>query len=215
MTTQQAAPLSIDAILGLGPVVPVIVHDDPLTAAPLAQALILGGVRVLEVTLRTPKALEVLARMAEQPGAVPGAGTVLTAAQWAQARQAGARFVVSPGLTPELLEAAADFPDCPMLPGVVTPSEVMRAREAGLRHLKLFPAEPMRARELLPAYASVFGDVRFCPTGGIHPGIAPEYLVLPNVACVGGSWLTPKAAVAAGDWAAITALAQATLTLRG
>jgi len=172
-----------------------------------------GGLRVLEVTLRTPAALEALHAMRAVEGAIVGAGTVLDAALYDEAIAAGARFVVSPGLTHALVTAAATRM-VPLLPGAATASEIMRAREAGLTRLKFFPAESLGGVAALKGYASVFPDVRFCPTGGIDASSAPAYLALRNVACVGGSWPLPAEALAARDWARIEALAREAAALR-
>ena len=205
--------MTLDDILDAAPVIPVIVFDRPADAVPLAQALLRGGLRVLEVTLRTPAALDVLRAMQEVEGAIVGAGTVLGAAQYDEAVAAGARFVVSPGLT-DRLAAAARERAVPLLPGTATASEVMRAREAGLTRLKFFPAESSGGVAALKGFGSVFPDVRFCPTGGIHAASAPAYLALPNVACVGGSWPLPADALAARDWPRIERLAREAAGLR-
>jgi 2-dehydro-3-deoxyphosphogluconate aldolase / (4S)-4-hydroxy-2-oxoglutarate aldolase len=200
--------MRIDEILALGPVVPVIVLDDPAAAVPLANALLEGGVRVLEITLRTPAALEAIRRVrAEVPDAVVGAGTVLTPASLAEVGELGAAFAVSPGVTPALLEAASRSP-VPLLPGAATASEVMALLDRGYRHMKLFPAEQVGGAPLLAALASPLPEARFCPTGGIDAEKAKVYLALPNVACVGGSWIVPREAIARGDWARIAALAR-------
>lgn len=202
-------------LLDLSPVIPVLVIDRARDAVPLANALLEGGLRVLEVTLRTPAALEVIRQIAGAlPQAVVGAGTVLNAAQLCAARDAGAAFAVSPGLTPALAAASRDI-GLPLLPGVQTASEVMAAREAGFACLKFFPAQPAGGVPMLKALAGPFPELRFCPTGGITLASAPDFLALPNVACVGGTWLTPREAVAAGDWAAITALARQAAGLAG
>lgn len=205
--------MTLDDILDAAPVIPVIVLDRPADARPLAEALLRGGLRVLEVTLRTPAALEALRAMQEVEGAIVGAGTVLGADQYDEATAAGARFVVSPGLTDRLAAAAAERA-VPLLPGTATASEVMRAREAGLTRLKFFPAESSGGVAALKGFAGVFPDVRFCPTGGIHAGSAPAYLALPNVACVGGSWPMPAEALAARDWPRIERLAREAAGLR-
>lgn len=193
---------------------PVIVLDDPRRAVPLARALVAGGIRVLEVTLRTPAALEsIRAIAAEVPEAIVGAGTVLNAEDLARAADAGARFAVSPGASPRLLEAGRGM-SIPLLPGVVTPSEVMGALECGFAALKFFPAAQAGGLAMLKALAGPFPQVVFCPTGGIDPASAPSYLALPNVACVGGSWLCPADRVGSGDWAGITALARSAAALR-
>lgn len=195
-------------VMRAGPVIPVIVIEELAHAVPLAKALIAGGVRVLEVTLRTPVALEAIRAIArEAPEAIVGVGTLTRPEDFPTARDAGACFGVSPGLTPALIQAARDS-GLPLLPGVMTPSDVIAARLAGFRALKLFPAQQAGGVGMLKALAGPFPDVTFCPTGGITVETAPEFLALPNVACVGGSWLTPRAALAAGDWEAITALAR-------
>ncbi len=209
----NSASLALDEILAISPVIPVIVIDDAETAVPLAQALLRGGLRVLEVTLRTPAALDALRAMARLADAIVGAGTVLNEAQYDEAIAAGARFVVSPGLT-DSLASVATRRSVPLLPGTATASDVMRARDAGFRRLKLFPAESVGGIATLKAFASVFADVRFCPTGGITADSAANYLAQKNVACVGGSWLTPADAVAARDWTRIERLAAQAGALR-
>jgi len=195
-------------ILQLAPVIPVIVIDDVAHAVPLAQALVAGGLRVLEVTLRTPVALAAMRAIVDAvPEAVVGAGTVLNADDLYRARDAGAVFGVSPGATPELLRTASTH-GWSLLPGVMTPSEAMAAYAAGFDALKLFPAVPAGGIALLKAIAGPMPQLTFCPTGGITAATAPDFLALPNVACVGGSWLTPTDRLAAGDWSAITALAK-------
>lgn len=196
------------------PVVPVIVLHDAAHAVPLAQALLAGGVRMLEVTLRTPAALASIEAMA---GAVPqvcvGAGTVRSHHDVRAAASAGARFLVSPGLTQALAQASRDA-RLPLLPGVATASDILHAQEEGLQALKFFPAVQAGGLAMLKAWQGPFADVCFCPTGGIHAGNAAEFLALPNVACVGGSWLVPQDALEQGDWARITALAVASTALR-
>jgi 2-dehydro-3-deoxyphosphogluconate aldolase/(4S)-4-hydroxy-2-oxoglutarate aldolase len=195
-------------VMRLGPVIPVIVLDDADQAVPLARALVSGGVRVLEVTLRPPAGLPAVRAIARDvPGAIVGVGTLTRPDEFAAAREAGARFAVSPGLSPALAEAARTS-GLPWLPGVMTPSDVLAARAAGLDQLKLFPAQQAGGIAMLKALHGPFPEVVFCPTGGITPETAPEFLALPNVACVGGSWLTPRAAVAVGDWPTITRLAR-------
>jgi 2-dehydro-3-deoxyphosphogluconate aldolase/(4S)-4-hydroxy-2-oxoglutarate aldolase len=190
-----------------GPVIPVIVIDRLEDAVPLARALVEGGVKVLEVTLRTPVALQAISAMArEVPGAVVGAGTIRSAADARAARQAGAVFGVSPGYTAEV-GAACREAGLPLLPGVATASEVMAAQADGLSFLKFFPATAAGGIPMLKALAGPFPDVAFCPTGGITLQTAPEFLGLPNVKVCGGSWLTPADAVKTGDWASITRLA--------
>jgi 2-dehydro-3-deoxyphosphogluconate aldolase/(4S)-4-hydroxy-2-oxoglutarate aldolase len=200
--------------LGLGPVVAVVVIERLADAVPMARALVAGGVLAIEVTLRTPVALEAMRAIgAEVEGAHVGAGTVITPADLAAAERAGARFAVSPGATATLVAAAADSA-LPWLPGVATASEAMAAQERGHQHLKLFPAEAAGGVALLRGLHGPLPGLRFCPTGGITPASAGSYLALPNVACVGGSWLTPADRVAAGDWPRIEALARAASSLR-
>lgn len=204
---------SLEAVLRRAPVIPVIAVQRLEDALPLAQALVRGGLPVLEVTLRTPCALQALRAMRAVPGAVVGAGTVLDAQQYQAAVDAGAQFVVSPGLTPALARAAARH-TVPLLPGAATASEVMRAREWGLTRLKFFPAQSSGGTANLKAWFSVFPEMRFCPTGGITEAIAPTYLALPNVSCVGGSWPMPEELVAAGRWSDIEFLARQAGNLR-
>jgi 2-dehydro-3-deoxyphosphogluconate aldolase/(4S)-4-hydroxy-2-oxoglutarate aldolase len=200
-------------VMRVGPVIPVIVLDDVELAVPLAQALVAGGVRVLEVTLRTSAGLDSIRAIARQvPEAIVGVGTVTQPGEFAAARDAGAQFAVSPGLTPALIEAAAHT-DLPLLPGVMTPSDVIAARAAGFFQLKLFPAQQAGGIGMLNALHGPFPDTTFCPTGGVTAESAPNFLALPNVACVGGSWLTPKAALDARDWDAITVLASGAAAL--
>jgi 2-dehydro-3-deoxyphosphogluconate aldolase/(4S)-4-hydroxy-2-oxoglutarate aldolase len=186
---------AVDAVMTLAPVIPVLILDDPETALAIGRALVAGGLPALEVTLRTPRALDCLKALSTLPGAVAGAGTVLNAAQAEAARAAGATGV-------------------PLLPGVGTASELMAMLERGYERLKFFPAETSGGAAQLKAFASPFGRVRFCPTGGIDAAKAPTYLGLTNVACVGGSWVTPADAVAARDWDRIEALARAAARLR-
>jgi 2-dehydro-3-deoxyphosphogluconate aldolase/(4S)-4-hydroxy-2-oxoglutarate aldolase len=198
---------AIDEILSSAPIIPVLVIEDANRAVELGRALVRGGLPVLEITLRTAAALEAVRRMAaEVEGAIVGVGTVIERSQLSAAVGAGARFAVSPGLTQRLAEAAADAP-IPLLPGTMTPSEMIRAREWGYRRLKLFPADVAGGVGMLKALASPLSDLRFCPTGGIKLANLGDYLSLPNVMCVGGSWLAPADAVAAGDWDRITRLA--------
>lgn len=201
-------------IMRASPVIPVIAIDDINHAVPLARALVDGGIRVLEVTLRTEHGLAAIRAIAENvPDAIVGVGTLTQAHELNAARDAGAVFGVSPGLTRSLIDAAVAS-GLPLLPGVMTPSEVMTAREAGFRQLKLFPAVPAGGVGMLNAIAGPLPDVMFCPTGGISQETAPQFLACKNVACVGGSWLTPKDALKAGDWQRITALALAASALR-
>ena len=201
-------------IMKTSAVIPVIAIDDLDHAVPLARALVAGGIRVLEVTLRTKHGLPAIRAMAsEVEGAIVGVGTLTQPEEFAAARDAGAVFGVSPGLTQALIDGAISS-GLPLLPGVMTPSEVMRAREVGFRQLKLFPAVPAGGVGMLNAIAGPLPDVTFCPTGGISEATAPQFLACKNVACVGGSWLTPKDALQAGDWDKITALAKAASALR-
>ena len=200
-------------IMRASPVIPVIAIDDPDHAVPLAQALVAGGIRVLEVTLRTEHGLAAIRAIAENvPDAILGVGTLTQPHELPAARDAGAVFGVSPGLTRSLIDAAGTS-GLPLLSGVMTPSEVMSAREAGFRQLKLFPAVPAGGIGMLNAIAGPLPDVMFCPTGGISIETAPQFLACKNVACVGGSWLTPKDALLAGDWERINALALAASAL--
>jgi 2-dehydro-3-deoxyphosphogluconate aldolase / (4S)-4-hydroxy-2-oxoglutarate aldolase len=206
--------MNIRDLMRASPVMPVIVLERVADAVPLARALAAGGIRVLEVTLRTAAALDsVRAIRAEVPQALVGVGTVTTPAELAAAQAAGAVFGVSPGASPALLRAIAAS-GLPFLPGVMTPSDVIAAREAGFEALKLFPAAQAGGIGMLKALAGPFPGLVFCPTGGIDAGSAPDFLALPNVLCVGGSWLAPKALVEAGDWAAIERLARAAAALR-
>ena len=192
-------------ILKLAPVVPVLVIEELEHAEPLARALVAGGLYALEVTLRTPLALEAIRIMNDVEGAVVGAGTVTTPAARQAVADAGARFAVSPGL---IAGETAEGP-VPLLPGVATASELMAGIAAGFDHFKLFPANVVGGPAALKAFAGPFPQARFCPTGGVDAASAPDYLALPNVVCVGGSWVAPADAVRAGDWARITDLARA------
>ncbi|MBU4528164.1 MAG: 2-dehydro-3-deoxy-phosphogluconate aldolase [Hoeflea sp.] len=195
------------SILKLQPVVPVLVIKDLAHAVPLARALVAGGLKAIEITLRSPVALEAIRAVADEvEGAVPGAGTVLNARQYHQAVEAGSQFIVSPGTTLELLDVARKSA-VPMLPGAATPSEVMALREEGYEVLKFFPAEQAGGAAYLKSLSSPLAGTMFCPTGGITPDNARDYLSLPNVICVGGSWVAPQALVEAGDWDGITRLA--------
>lgn len=198
--------LSVKQIGLLAPVIPVLVVKELATAPALAQALVSGGLPVLEVTLRTPVALEVIRAMADVDGGVVGAGTLLTPADVKAAKAAGAQFGVSPGATDALIKAAQDA-ELPLLAGAATPSEVMYLLEQGLDTLKLFPAEAVGGVALLKSLASPLPQVTFCPTGGITLQTAAHYLALPNVLCVGGSWVAPDALVQAQDWQSIRRLA--------
>lgn len=203
----------IERISSLAPVIPVIVIDKLEDAVPLAKALVTGGLPVLEVTLRSDVAVDAIAAMAEVPGAVVGAGTVLAAEQIDQVTKAGAKFIVSPGCYPELADAAIAR-NMPYLPGVATPSEMMMLLARGIRHQKLFPATVVGGMEMLKAVASPLRQIRFCPTGGVNAANASEFLALPNVMCVGGSWVTPAKLVAAKDWAGIEVLAREAAALK-
>ena len=199
---------SLLPILTGQPVIPVIVIEDAQSAVPLARALVEGGLPAIEITLRSDAAIDAIGRIAgEVPEAIVGAGTVLGAHQYEQVVAAGVRFVVSPGFTPELADAARGS-GVPLLPGAVTASEIMAALEEGYSLLKFFPAEQAGGADYLKSLASPFGGVKFCPTGGVSPANASDYLALPNVVCVGGSWVAPKQAGSGGDWAAIAALAR-------
>jgi len=205
--------LNTSKLMALCPVIPVLTIECASDAVPLARALTAGGLRVLEITLRTPAAIEAIEAISrEVPDAVTGAGTVLNARDWARAAKAGAQFMVSPGLTDPLIEVAADSP-LAFLPGVATAGELMRGLDAGLASFKFFPAETSGGAAALKALYGPFADVRFCPTGGITARSAPDYLALPNVVCVGGGWVAPADAVASGDWTRITELARAASTL--
>ncbi|HYR25391.1 MAG TPA: bifunctional 4-hydroxy-2-oxoglutarate aldolase/2-dehydro-3-deoxy-phosphogluconate aldolase [Aquabacterium sp.] len=212
----STTPLSMQEAMSLGPVIPVLVIDRVDDAVPLARALLAGGVQTLEVTLRTPVALDVIRVLAaEVPQAVLLAGTVTTPEEWEDAHHAGAHFAVSPGLTPRLLSALRSGGPMPLLPGVATASELMTAMDAGLTCFKFFPAQQAGGVSMLKAFRGPFADALFCPTGGITLDSAPDYLALPNVLCVGGSWLAPAAMVHAGEWARVTELAREATELGG
>lgn len=200
--SQQAAE-----ICALAPVIPVLVVDDAATAQPLARALVSGGLPALEVTLRTPAALEVIQEMAQVPGGQVGAGTLLTPADVEAAKAAGATFGVSPGATSTLIDACLAN-ELPLLPGAASASEVMALLERGLSTLKFFPAEAAGGAPFLKSLASPLPQASFCPTGGVSLKNARDYLSLPNILCVGGSWVAPKDRIAADDWAAIETLAR-------
>ncbi|WP_067458053.1 bifunctional 4-hydroxy-2-oxoglutarate aldolase/2-dehydro-3-deoxy-phosphogluconate aldolase [Actinomadura macra] len=203
-----------DNLLDLAPVIPVVVLDDADAAVPLARALVDGGLPAIEVTLRTPAALEAITLIAaEVPDAVVGAGTVLRPEDAERSAAAGARFLVSPGLTSRL-QAAMVATGVPFLPGVATASEVIALLEDGITAMKFFPAEAAGGRAYLKSLAGPLPQARFCPTGGIALGNAADYLALPNVGCVGGSWLTPGDALRAGDWERVRGLAVEAAALR-
>ncbi|MBT2588521.1 bifunctional 4-hydroxy-2-oxoglutarate aldolase/2-dehydro-3-deoxy-phosphogluconate aldolase [Arthrobacter sp. ISL-95] len=198
----------VSTILNASRVIPVVTIDNPEHAVPVAQALVEGGVGIIELTLRTESALKSLQWIAEEvPGILVGAGTVLTPAQADHAAAAGAQFLVSPGVTPALLQHVLSL-NLPFLPGVATVGEVMAVLESGLTAMKFFPAGPAGGPPYLAAIGAPIPQVQFCPTGGVSLASAPEYLALPNVSCVGGSWLTPKTAVEDQDWGRIKELAQ-------
>lgn len=205
---------AIRSILTLAPVVPVIILDDVSKARPLAEALVAGGLPILEVTLRTPNALKVMEEMAKVTGAIVGSGTVRNDVHMRASVDVGCRFMVSPGASPRLLDAADDV-SIPLLPGIGTPTEAMAAAERGYSFLKFFPAEALGGAPVLKAFASPLPDITFCPTGGIDAVKAKTYLALPNVICVGGSWIMPNDAIESGDFARIEALAREASALRG
>ena len=202
------------AILKAQPVVPVLIVDDAKSAVPLARALVAGGLKAIEITMRTPAALDAIrAVAAEVEGANVGAGTILSAKDWGAAVAAGSTFIVSPGVTRGILDAA-NASDVPILPGAATASEVMALREEGVEVMKFFPAEQAGGAAYLKALSSPLAGTLFCPTGGVSLKNAKDYLSLPNVVCVGGSWVAPKELVAAGDWAGITRLAREAAALK-
>ena len=212
MTPEHASMLNA-RICAMAPVIPVLVIDDASMAEGLAMALVAGGLPALEVTLRTPAALEAIRLMARVPGGVVGAGTLLTTQDVEAAKTAGATFGVAPGATDRLLDAC-EANDLPLLPGAATASEVMRLLERGYSVQKFFPAEVNGGVPALKAIGAPIPQVRFCPTGGVSLANAASYLALTNVLCVGGSWVAPNTMVAGGDWAAITALAAVAAALR-
>jgi 2-dehydro-3-deoxyphosphogluconate aldolase/(4S)-4-hydroxy-2-oxoglutarate aldolase len=196
--------VSIKEVMTTSPVMPVMVINQLDQAVPLARALVEGGLKVLEITLRTPVALDAIRRIkAEVPGAIVGAGTIINTQTLKNAIDAGAEFIVSPGVTDSLLDAALAS-GVPILPGVITPSEVMRLMDRGITAMKFFPAEAAGGIPMLKSIGGPLPQVTFCPTGGVNPTNAVEYLALSNVACVGGSWMAPSELVDAGDWAEIT-----------
>lgn len=207
MITAKAASVHAKEICALAPIIPVLVVEDVAHARPLAQALVAGGLPVLEVTLRTPAALDAVAAMASVEGGVVGAGTLVTPEDVRAAKEAGAQFGVSPGATDALI-AACEAEGLPLLPGAATASEAMALLERGYDMLKFFPAEASGGAPALKAIGAPLPQISFCPTGGVSPGNANSYLSLPNVVCAGGSWVAPKDKVLAGDWAGIEALAR-------
>lgn len=212
MMTAKAAAARAWEICNLAPIIPVLVVDDVAHARPLAEALIAGGLPVLEVTLRTPAALDVIAAMAEVEGGVVGAGTLVTPDDVVAAKAVGSQFGVSPGSTDALI-AACEAEELPLLPGAATATEAMALYERGYDMLKFFPAEASGGAAMLKAIGAPLPQISFCPTGGVSPENAESYLSLPNVICAGGSWVAPKDLVEAGDWSAIKALARAAASL--
>ncbi|GGX17653.1 bifunctional 4-hydroxy-2-oxoglutarate aldolase/2-dehydro-3-deoxy-phosphogluconate aldolase [Streptomyces noursei] len=214
----DAAPSPVPSspsVLDLAPVIPVVVLQDAADAVPLARALVAGGLPAIEVTLRTPAALDAISAIADEvPEAAVGAGTLLAPEQVAAAGAAGARFLVSPGWSPRLLGALRDS-GLPFLPGVSTTSEVVTLLDEGVTELKFFPAEAAGGTAYLRSLAAPLPQARFCPTGGIGPASAPSYLALPNVGCVGGTWMLPADALAAKDWARVEGLAREAAALGG
>ncbi len=203
------------AILQYAPVVPVLIVDDVKSAVLLARALVAGGLKAIEITMRTAAALDAVRAVADEvEGAEVGAGTILNVAHWEAAVEAGSKFIVSPGTTQELLDVARQS-SVPLLPGAATASEVMALREEGYHVLKFFPAEQAGGAGYLKALSSPLAGTMFCPTGGVSLKNARDYLSLPNVICVGGSWVAPKELIASGDWAGITKLAAEAAALRG
>ena len=199
---------SPEEIFAAGPVVPVLVINDVEKAVPLAKALMEGGIKVLEVTLRTPAAIDVIKRIADEvPDSLIGAGTVTNAQQLKAVVEAGAKFAISPGMTADLLKAGMDA-DIPLIPGISSTSDLMKGKDAGYTHMKFFPAEASGGVKAIKSISGPFPDVTFCPTGGIGPNNYNDYLALNNVKCVGGSWLAPDDAIESGDWARITQLAK-------
>ncbi len=212
LSPQDASRLTRE-LCALAPIVPVLVIEDIKTARPLAEALVAGGLPALEVTLRTPAALEAIAVMRDVAGGHVGAGTLITPADVRAAKAAGATFGVSPGATDELL-AACEEENLPLLPGAATATEAMRLLARGYDMLKFFPAESAGGAPALKAIGAPLPQITFCPTGGINPGNAQSYLALPNVLCAGGSWVAPADLVSAGDWDGIKALAHNAARLR-
>ncbi|AMJ98847.1 MAG: bifunctional 4-hydroxy-2-oxoglutarate aldolase/2-dehydro-3-deoxy-phosphogluconate aldolase [Pseudomonadota bacterium] len=199
---------SPEEIFAAGPVVPVLVINDVEKAVPLAKALMEGGIKVLEVTLRTPAAIDVIKRIAQEvPDSLIGAGTVTNAQQLKAVVEAGAKFAISPGMTADLLKAGMDS-EIPLIPGISSTSDLMKGKDAGYTHMKFFPAEASGGVKAIKSISGPFPDVTFCPTGGIGPDNYNDYLALNNVKCVGGSWLAPDDAIESGDWARITQLAK-------
>jgi len=214
LNTTKTPPFTALQVMQDAPVIPVIVLNDMVHAVPMARALVAGGIRMLEVTLRTSQALACIEAIAKEvPEAIVGAGTVRNASDAKAAANAGAKFAVSPGYTPSVGQACRDVV-LSLLPGVATGSEIMMAQEDGYTELKFFPAMQAGGSAMLKAWGGPFFDVRFCPTGGVTSQNASEFLSLPNVACVGGSWLVPAEALANGDWARIEKLAREACQLK-
>lgn len=214
MSTAANAAVTVEGVMATSPVVPVVVIEDVAHAVPLANALLRGGVGVIEITLRTAAGLEAIRRVAaEVPDMLVGAGTVVTTDQVSTSVAAGASFLVTPGSPPRLLDAALGA-GVPLLAGAGTVTEMMTLAERGLTAMKFFPAEPSGGRDYLAAVAGPLPHLRFCPTGGITPTSAPSYLALPGVPCVGGSWLTPQDAVREGRWDVVEGLAREAAALR-
>lgn len=205
--TPKDASIAAEKLCRTAPVIPVLTVEDVAHAAPLAKALVAGGLPVLEVTLRTPAALDVIREMAGVEGGIPGAGTILSPADVEAALEAGAKFGVSPGATDRILDAAEEM-GLPMLPGAATASEAMALLERGYTTQKFFPAEVAGGAKALKAIGAPIPQILFCPTGGVTPSNAADYLSLANIACVGGSWVAPADKLASGDWAGIEALAR-------
>ena len=203
----------IKQLMQIAPVIPVLVIDDVKDAKPLAEALVAGGLRVLEVTLRTPAALDAIEEMSKVENAIVGVGTALNREDLQKAQDKGATFAVSPGFTDSLGKAASDL-SMPLLPGIMTPADIMRALDQGYTELKFFPAAQAGGTTLLKALGGPFTEPKFCPTGGISAGNAKEYLSLPNVLCVGGSWVAPRSMVTDKNWSGITQLAAEAMTLK-
>lgn len=205
--------MNVRDLMQLGPVIPVLVIHDIAHAKPLAQALVAGGLRVLEVTLRTPAAMDAIKVMAEVEGAIVGVGTALNGDDLRRSQDAGAQFAVSPGYTDSLGKVANNL-NMPLLPGIATAADIMRARDGGFTAVKFFPAAQSGGPAMLKALGGPFVDTVFCPTGGINARSAEEYLALSNVLCVGGSWVAPGHRLQAADWPGITLLAKAGFALR-
>ncbi|MFT6309538.1 MAG: 2-dehydro-3-deoxyphosphogluconate aldolase/(4S)-4-hydroxy-2-oxoglutarate aldolase [Patiriisocius sp.] len=204
--------MNVRELMQVAPVIPVLVIDDVSSAKPLAEALVAGGLRVLEITLRTPAALDAIKAMTEVTGAIVGVGTALNGDDLKRAQDHGAVFAVSPGYTAALGKAANDI-GMPLLPGIMSAADIMRARDGGFTEVKFFPAAQSGGPNMLKALGGPFTETVFCPTGGINAATAMDYLSLSNVLCVGGSWVAPRELVEAGDWEGITQLASACLTL--